>query len=316
MVSFSPATSAIRLCAWASSFFALAWPISLEASLRRAWALCSRPSRSRSALSRARISSAIAAPSRPRRPRARTKPSLSSRIALTSCMVRSFRKRLMPWPLAWVKSGGNPSKTAAARLKNPPIHNPQLSVPGKPTRKGGGRKIARFRGVARRSGRIGTEMSLAKVKSALRVWGRGRRDDAVTIGLTALFVSVTTAVHYLVRYLEHRSIKSTSVTDIAIELGLVAAPVIFYARRVIASLKRSRRELAEMSRRLAIAAEQAEESSRAKSTFLANMSHELRTPLNAILGFSEIMKDQHLGPVHNPRYLGYEIGRASCRERV
>jgi signal transduction histidine kinase len=35
------------------------------------------------------------------------------------------------------------------------------------------------------------------------------------------------------------------------------------------------------------------------------MSHELRTPLNAILGFSEIMKDQHLGPVHNARYLSY-----------
>ena len=35
------------------------------------------------------------------------------------------------------------------------------------------------------------------------------------------------------------------------------------------------------------------------------MSHELRTPLNAILGFSEIMKDEHLGPVHNARYLGY-----------
>ena len=35
------------------------------------------------------------------------------------------------------------------------------------------------------------------------------------------------------------------------------------------------------------------------------MSHELRTPLNAIMGFSEVMKDQHLGPVHNPRYLAY-----------
>jgi two-component system cell cycle sensor histidine kinase PleC len=35
------------------------------------------------------------------------------------------------------------------------------------------------------------------------------------------------------------------------------------------------------------------------------MSHELRTPLNAIMGFSEVMKDQHLGPVNNPRYLSY-----------
>ncbi len=35
------------------------------------------------------------------------------------------------------------------------------------------------------------------------------------------------------------------------------------------------------------------------------MSHELRTPLNAIMGFSEVMKDQHLGPMSNARYLGY-----------
>ncbi len=38
---------------------------------------------------------------------------------------------------------------------------------------------------------------------------------------------------------------------------------------------------------------------------LANMSHELRTPLNAIIGFSEIMKDDILGPVNNPRYKRY-----------
>jgi signal transduction histidine kinase len=60
-----------------------------------------------------------------------------------------------------------------------------------------------------------------------------------------------------------------------------------------------------MSRRLAFAVDEAELANRAKSSFLANMSHELRTPLNAILGFSEVMKDQHLGPVHNQRYLSY-----------
>ncbi len=41
-----------------------------------------------------------------------------------------------------------------------------------------------------------------------------------------------------------------------------------------------------------------------KSRFLANMSHELRTPLNAVLGFSEIMREQHFGPLA-PRYRGY-----------
>ena len=44
---------------------------------------------------------------------------------------------------------------------------------------------------------------------------------------------------------------------------------------------------------------------RAKSEFLANMSHELRTPLNSVIGFSEILKEQLLGPMDNPRYEEY-----------
>jgi two-component system cell cycle sensor histidine kinase PleC len=35
------------------------------------------------------------------------------------------------------------------------------------------------------------------------------------------------------------------------------------------------------------------------------MSHELRTPLNAILGFSDIMKNQVLGPLENASYRDY-----------
>ena len=49
----------------------------------------------------------------------------------------------------------------------------------------------------------------------------------------------------------------------------------------------------------------AEEANLAKSRFLATMSHELRTPLNAILGFSEVMKNEVLGPMENPAYRDY-----------
>ncbi len=49
----------------------------------------------------------------------------------------------------------------------------------------------------------------------------------------------------------------------------------------------------------------AEEASMAKSRFLATMSHELRTPLNAILGFSEIMRDEVMGPIKNESYKEY-----------
>ena len=49
----------------------------------------------------------------------------------------------------------------------------------------------------------------------------------------------------------------------------------------------------------------AEAANVAKSRFLATMSHELRTPLNAILGFSEVMKDEVMGPMGNATYKSY-----------
>ena len=49
----------------------------------------------------------------------------------------------------------------------------------------------------------------------------------------------------------------------------------------------------------------AEMTSRTKTDFLANMSHELRTPLNSIIGFSEVLKDEIMGPLGAPDYKEY-----------
>ena len=52
------------------------------------------------------------------------------------------------------------------------------------------------------------------------------------------------------------------------------------------------------------AKDDAERANQVKSRFLANMSHELRTPLNAIIGFSQIIKDNLMGP-GKPIYANY-----------
>ncbi|HEX4270176.1 MAG TPA: ATP-binding protein [Rhizomicrobium sp.] len=167
--------------------------------------------------------------------------------------------------------------------------------------------------MSRRSGKI----IALRVRTALdgldsRLSGYGRLGSA--LALTAMAASSAAGLHILVRSLEGHQFHAVAVFNSFVEIALVTAPIIFYARDVIAQLKASRASMDEMSRRLAITAEQAEQANRAKSAFLANMSHELRTPLNAIMGFSEVMKDQHLGPVHNPRYLAYaaDIHTSGC----
>jgi two-component system cell cycle sensor histidine kinase PleC len=123
--------------------------------------------------------------------------------------------------------------------------------------------------------------------------------------LTGAAVGLTVSTHFTIRHFQGAPVRDGSVINLVVEMTCVILPMVLYARGVIAELKHSRTELARLSRRLEVAAEEAHQANRAKSAFLANMSHELRTPLNAIMGFSEVMKDQHMGPVNNPRYLSY-----------
>ena len=101
---------------------------------------------------------------------------------------------------------------------------------------------------------------------------RGEPQDLVLAGLTAgaeaYFVMVANRLHIsAIAALEARG----------------------QLERLIGEIEQAKAKSEEVARR-------AEAANLAKSRFLAQMSHELRTPLNAILGFSEVMKNQLLGP--------------------
>jgi PAS domain S-box-containing protein len=63
-------------------------------------------------------------------------------------------------------------------------------------------------------------------------------------------------------------------------------------------------ELKKTREALVTAKEEAERSNRFKDQFLSTMSHELRTPLNAVVGFSDLLSEEHYGPL-NDRQMRY-----------
>lgn len=75
--------------------------------------------------------------------------------------------------------------------------------------------------------------------------------------------------------------------------------------RHVFELEQKQCEVEATSAALAVALNEADAASAAKSDFLASMSHELRTPLNAIIGFSEVLEAQHDGPLGSSKYQEY-----------
>ncbi len=91
----------------------------------------------------------------------------------------------------------------------------------------------------------------------------------------------------------------------SVTLQLAASEMVLGGERSIIAVVRDISELKRREEALYAAKQEAEYANRCKTEFLANMSHELRTPLNAIIGFSQMMKDETLGPVGRVNYCEY-----------
>ncbi|MGC6406155.1 ATP-binding protein [Bisgaard Taxon 45] len=98
----------------------------------------------------------------------------------------------------------------------------------------------------------------------------------------------------------------------SIVFGLISAPfVIYFFTVLVEKLERSRQELKQLvdnlrnevservlaEKKLSVALDNIEKTSRDKTRLMATISHELRTPLNGIIGLSRILLDEELTDV-------------------
>jgi|GEM_PF-2811249 len=107
---------------------------------------------------------------------------------------------------------------------------------------------------------------------------------------------------------------ATTLTMIGLLVGLLGVTGLLFL--LLRRLNRSLRAAARRNQSLSVAREAAENANASKTRIMSNISHELRTPLNAIIGFSEMISQEALGSVGNPRYRDYATDIRDSGERL
>jgi len=100
------------------------------------------------------------------------------------------------------------------------------------------------------------------------------------------------------------ALEAIGLDDLPLGFAVLSLAMAWYARRRWREYRAESEAHERTLAQLRLAMSEVVAANQAKAQFLAAMSHELRTPLNAILGFSEIIKDQSLGPIL-PKYADY-----------
>lgn len=102
-------------------------------------------------------------------------------------------------------------------------------------------------------------------------------------------------------------VEQVAVLQLWMSFGLVFVFGVLYVLMYLTSKKVEQLLQQHLTKRkgLEMAISQVSAENEAKSMFLANITHELRTPLNAIIGFSEMMRDEIMGPLGHEQYKEY-----------